>query len=132
VPEEPEPREDPDRIVTTGEMVGEHAATRSVLWEAIRRLDDDQIEEIIELESMNVESLREKWGDSLADFRKGYVEGLHFLTLLLHHRFQPSERDDPSSGEMIQICMQCETFPIPIHDPCPVCRTSKWLHVARI
>ena len=46
--------------------MGELVATRSVRWEAVRRLDEEQIKNIVELESMNVESLRERWGDSFS------------------------------------------------------------------
>lgn len=62
--DDPATPDDTDLVVSPQEKMGELVATRSVRWEAVRRLDEEQIKNIVELESMNVESLRERWGDS--------------------------------------------------------------------
>ena len=129
----------PDRLLRDAftELQGQLVATRMMLWGAVDRLSEEQADELADLEAMNVESLRRLWGPTFSDHQKGIVDELEFLMLRLRHRFNFSERDDPTLQEVTEICLKCETFPIlrgTAEDKlsCPVCKTSRWLHITRI
>lgn len=52
------------RVATHEMSMGEMVATRSVMWDAVRMLTDDQAETLANDKEELVKVLRERWGDS--------------------------------------------------------------------
>ena len=112
---------------------GRLAAYGSAFNSAVRMLGDDADRLETELLSQ-AEGLRTQFGDPASStFLQDHIDGLKFIALLVRHRLDI--REVPGRGEwdsFVVMCLECETFPIPVDDMvCPVCETSKWLHVAR-
>lgn len=111
--------------------LAENAAIRGTLFDIVRRrwLSDDQIEQLIEEHLDLVDSLREHWVNP-SPFQKYLMRSYERLALLLRHR--PMHFEGHGQPAAVIFCLKCETFPIDIRNPCPVCRTSYWLDVTYI
>lgn len=120
------------QVVSHEMTMGEMVAIRSVMWDAVRMLTDDQAETLASNNEELVKALRERWGDSPTDHQIGMMDQYEMLVLQVRHRFNFVENENDSSAEYCIICLKCETFPIDRDSYCPKCKTDRWLHVARI
>ncbi|WP_420431830.1 hypothetical protein [Candidatus Poriferisocius sp.] len=115
--------------VSTGEgLVGQLIATRTVLWDAVRMLSDEQADELQTSKTELAGRLRELWADGPTDHQQAMVDEYEMIALRLRHRFDFVEDSPGDGGEFRVMCLRCETLPV-LGSVCPTCETGKWLHV---
>ncbi len=115
--------------VSTGEgLVGQMLATRTVLWDAVRMLSDEQADELQASKAELAGRLRELWADGPTDQQQAMMDEYEMIALRLRHRFDFVEDSAGDGGEFRVMCLQCETLPV-TGSVCPTCETGKWLQV---
>lgn len=115
-------------------MLDELTAVRFAFSEALRRMSEEQADQFETWLFEMVASLRDH--PNLSS-QTEFIDGLEFIALTHRHRHDfvegtETDLDKAKTPEHVIICLQCEIFPIELGEPCPECRTSRWLHVTRI
>ncbi|WP_419923945.1 hypothetical protein [Candidatus Poriferisocius sp.] len=103
-------------------------ATRTVLWDAVRMLSDEQADELQASKAELAGRLRELWADGPTDQQQAMMDEYEMIALRLRHRFDFVEDSAGDGGEFRVMCLQCETLPV-TGSVCPTCETGKWLQV---
>ena len=120
-----------DNVTTHERLMGELAATRGLLHEAIQLLPDEEADRLQARTAELAASLHSLWGDALTDHQDGLVVTYERMALMIRHRFDVVEGAKPS-GNYTSFCMKCEVFFDISEVACPVCSESKWHHIRRI
>ena len=111
--------------VSTGEsLVGQLLATRTVLWDAVKMLSDEQADELQTSKAELAGRLRELWADDPTDQQQAIMDEYEMIALRLRHRFDFVEDSTEDVGEFRVMCLRCETLPI-LGSVCPKCETGK-------
>ena len=113
-------------------LQGRLAAYGSAFKDAVQLLGDDADQ--LETDLLNqAEDLRTHFGDPApTSFLQDVIDSYEFIALLIRHRHDFRAGHPGIEGLSVIICLKCEVFPIDlVADVCPVCGTSKWLHITR-
>ncbi len=109
---------------------GESVATRSLLWAAVKRLDADAKEFLIDLETRNLTSLEALWLHPRSDFQAGFLEEKKRLLFRLRQHTKLRGGDETALEESHFVCIECSTvISFDLDVSCPICGTSKWLEL---
>ena len=128
----PNPSADRARPHNSDYERGSRSVIGSTLMNLLQRLSDADADWMEDWLRGTSEDLERLWGPTFTDHQRGVIDEYERLALLVRHRRQFAGSDESTSNEFVIFCLKCETFPIDVDSPCPVCRALKWLHVARI
>ena len=110
--------------------LGELVVTRSLLWAAVKRLDADAKEFLIDLETRNLTSLEALWSYPRSDFQAGFLDEKKRLLYRLRQHTELPKGDETALEESHFVCIECSTvISFGRNVSCPICETSKWLEL---
>lgn len=115
-----------------GQATGQLLATRLVLREALDRLQPEQRQALQAALSELLTGLHELWDCTISESQQHILDEIRAIEFRLRYSHTLTETVLSEQPSYTGICMRCETFPLELGAPCPVCATGKYVTALRI